>query len=211
MKTTFFTVALASFQLVSSAQLIVDFEGANPLSVGPGVGAFEFTVMEPQSLLQSVGVFDSNGGLGLFDSHAVGIWNADTHALVASAIVPSGTAATFIDGAWYVNLATPIALPVGQRFLIGAFYKDSSFDFAFGNATSITAGQGIEIGHAFLTSSSEFSFPDIEVAGADYGFFGATGRFAPVPEPAAVGVVVGISLIGFAALRRNHPQRALSK
>lgn len=198
-------LALLLFCQLANAQFIVQsFTGANPLSVGPGVGGYEFTVTASEPLLQSVGIFDSNGGLGLFNSHEVGIWNATTHALLADVTVPAGTAGTFLNGAWYVNLAAPLALPVGQSFVIGAFYKDNDFDFAFGNATSVTTSPWIALGDALLSSSSAFSYPDLNVSGANFGFFGANGSFQAVPEPIHSALACGVILFFFAIWRRTR-------
>lgn len=198
-------LAFLLFCQLANAQFIVQkITDPLPESVGPGVGAFGFTVTSAVPSLQSVGVFDSNGGLGLFNSHEVGIWNATTHALLADVTVPAGTAGTFLNGAWYVNLAAPLALPVGQSFVIGAFYKDNDFDFAFGNATSVTMAPGITIGDALLSSASTFSFPDLNVAGANFGFFGADASFQAVPEPIHSALACGVILFFFAIWRRTR-------
>lgn len=197
-------LALLLFCQLAHAQFIVQsFTGGLPESVGPGVGGVGFTVTAAVPSLQSVGVFDSNGGAGLFNSHEVGIWNATTHALLADVTVPAGTAGTFLNGAWYVNLAAPLALPVGQSFVIGAFYKDNDFDFAFGNATSVTTAPGIMLGDALLSSASTFSYPDLNVSGANFGFFGADASFQAVPEPGAWGLVAGVLLLAFSLLRSH--------
>lgn len=196
--------------VTAHAQLILDMTGGQDLSVGPGSAGFEFTATAPLTL-RSLGVYDWDAETpGLYSSHSVGLWDATTHALLASAVVPA-QGAVEVGSFWYAPLAAPITLTSGHSYVLAASYADSDFDFAKGNVTSVVTDSRIAMGDALLSNGSGFTFPDLNVSGANRGFYGPNALETAVPEPTAVGVVVGISLIGFAALRRNYPQRALAK
>lgn len=183
------------------AQLVVDYTGGDPLSVGPGTAAFDFTTgAQAPPTLFTLGIWESSGE-GLFNPHTVGIWDATTKALLRSAIVQQNDAVK-IGEFWYVNIA-PLTLESGHRYVLGASYADSDFDFALGNIQSVAMGGGVTLGDALLSNGSGFEFPTLNVSGANLGFIGPTAGFTPVPEPALFGVVASLLLFGFAAIRKR--------
>ncbi len=79
-----------------------------------------------------LGVFDQ-GGDGLVNAHAVGIWAADG-TLLASTTIPAGTVATLVDGYRYMPIS-PVLIPPGAspipnpfRFLVAAEYSAGDVD-----------------------------------------------------------------------------------
>jgi hypothetical protein len=191
-----FLLAIAS---TCHGQLIQSFSGGDPLSVGPGTAGFEFTANQPLTL-RTLGVFDEFADGVLSSSHAVGIWNATTKALVAQATVTPTS--TLQGGFFWVNLAAPITLQSGTSYRIGAQYGDIDFDLARGNVATVTADSRITLRDAYLSTGVGFGFPDLNVSGANHGFFGPNAGFQAVPEPSAYALAGGIGLLAFAAFRR---------
>ena len=197
-----------SAQFTLTDQIIQTVSGGNPLSVGPGTAGFSFTVGSAPLTIASLGVFDEFSDGVLSQSHEVGIWNATSQALVASAnVTPT---ATFANSFFWVNLASPITLAAGTTYRIGAQYADIDLDLARGNvpAGSVTVNSGVTLGDAYLSSGSGFQFPDLNVAAANSGFFGPNAGFSAVPEPSAYALVTGLGLVAFIAYRRFRTHEA---
>ena len=74
--------------------------------------------------ITQLGVFDS-GGDGLVNPHQIGLWRNDG-TLLASTIVPAGTAATLVDGYRYVPIS-PVVLN-GERTIVAAQYSAGDAD-----------------------------------------------------------------------------------
>lgn len=187
-----------------NAQLIQTISGGDPLSLGPGTAGFEFQVGAQSLTLRAFGVFDEFDDGVLNDAHAVGLWNANTGALLAK-ITVAPSAATLSSHFFYANLITPITLQQGTSYRIAAQYSDVDLDLARGNipAGGVVTDSRITLKDAYLSSGSGFDFPDLNVSGANLGFFGPNASFIPVPEPATVAFAAGILLLGFAAARRK--------
>lgn len=193
-------LALLLFCKLANAQLIQTFSGGNDLSVGPGTAGFSFDVMTPTTI-NALGIWDSTSGSGLFNPHSIGIWDATTHTLLASAIVPAGISSV-VGGFDYVSIPQ-LTLAAGRSFVLGASYIDNDFDFAKGNISSVTTLPGIVLHDALLSTASTFTFPDLNVSGANLGFFGPNAMFQAVPEPGAWGLVAGVLLLVFSLLRTH--------
>lgn len=186
----------------TNAQLIQTVTGGNALSVGPGTAGFEFTVGLQPLTLQTLGVYDEFNDGVLSDPHTVGIWTS-TGTLLGKATVTQATA-TEVNNFFYVNLITPITLQSGSTYRIAAQYADVTLDLARGNvpAGGVTVNSDITLKDAYLSSGSGFDFPDLNVAGANLGFFGPNAGFTPVPEPAWAGAITAGALAAWAAIRR---------
>lgn len=184
----------------ANAQLVVDYTGGDQLSVGPGTAAFDFTTgAQAPPTLFTLGIWESSGE-GLFNPHTVGIWDATTKALLRSAIVQQNDAVK-IGQFWYVNIA-PLTLESGHRYVLGASYADSDFDFALGNIQSVVMGGGVTLGDALLSTGSGFEFPTLNVSGANLGFIGPNAGFTAVPEPSEALAMSALALGAFAVARR---------
>ncbi len=199
------TVALLFTALAfqASAQLVMSFSGGDPLSVGPGTAGFDFEVGVTPLTIQTLGVWDDSG-TGLSSSHLVGIWDmTPQHNLLASALV-TPQSSTKVNDYWYVNLQAPLQLKANTLYMIGARYSDNDFDFARGNVTAVVPGSGLALKDAYLSSGVGFEFPDLNVSGANLGFFGPNAGFTPVPEPAMLALVTGLALAAFSVYKRRH-------
>lgn len=206
-------VALVNAQLtiqpeaapVTTGQLVSAVTGGDNLSVGPGTAGFSFTVGADPLVVSALGIFDLAND-GLTASHKVGIWDvAGTPTLLTSVTIPT-TGTVDINSFQYMAV-TPITLQAGHSYVLAAQYADVDFDLAKGNA-SVTLNPGATYGHSVLSSGTGFDFPDISVPGADAGFFGPNISFAPVPEPAAWGILTAGALAAIAAIRRWKARQA---
>lgn len=107
------------------------FISAGEASVAPpvftGTFGWSFIHIGPNSLISitRLGVFDS-GGDGLVNFHPVGLWGNDG-TLLASIIVPQGTAAPLVGGFRYVDI-TPVILPLNGIAIVGAQYSAGDAD-----------------------------------------------------------------------------------
>jgi hypothetical protein len=203
--TKLITTAILFTALVfqASAQLIVSFTGGDPLSVGPGTAGFDFQVGATPLTLQTMGVWDDSG-TGLTSSHLVGIWDmTPQHHLLASVLV-TPQASTAINNYWYANLQAPLQLQANTLYMIGARYSDNDFDFAKGNVPTVVSASGVTVKDAYLSSGVGFEFPDLNVSGANLGFFGPNAGFTPVPEPAMLALVTGLALAAFGVYKRRY-------
>jgi hypothetical protein len=199
MKTTILSLILMLVKVTSNGQLILAFSGENNLSVGPGCAGYDFVEGTLPQTLGSLGVWDASG-TGLTELHRVGLWDFSTQTLLASVVVVPGTAVE-IGSFWYQALAAPVTLEAGHHYVLGAQYSDNSLDLAAGNATSVTIN-GIALGDARLSSGTGFEFPDLDVSGANRGFFGANGIGTAVPEPPAWGFVTSGIMLALVLYRR---------
>jgi Domain of unknown function (DUF4082) len=70
--------------------------------------------------LTDLGVFDHKG-MGLQDSHEVGLWDGSGNLLVR-VTVPQGTGGKLVGSYRYQALPSPLALKDGSTYVIGAYY-----------------------------------------------------------------------------------------
>lgn len=211
MKTIGILVLFIYSQLISFGQLIESFTGGDPLSTGPGSSGFDFSVTQNETV-KFLGIFDSDpASPGLFSSHSVGLWDASTHALLASVSIPS-QGAVKVGDFFYTMLTAPLELSAGHSYVLAASYADNDFDFAQGNITSLTTQAGNVMGNARLSTGSLFEFPDLTVTGANQGFVGPNAIFTAVPEPSstlAVALALALGAAG-AGLRKAKPPSELT-
>lgn len=193
------------------AQLIQQFTGGSDVSLGPGSGGFDFAVTQNETV-KFLGIYDSDpASPGLFSSHSVGLWDASSHALLASVSIPS-QGAVKVGDFFYTMLATPLELSAGHSYVLAASYADNDFDFAQGNITSLTTQMGNVMGNARLSTGSLFEFPDLTVTGANQGFVGPNLIFVAVPEPfSTLAVALALALgAAVAGLRKANPPSELA-
>lgn len=194
MKTKLLALAIICLQFNLSAQLIESFIPQDSLSVGPGTAGYSFTIGPAPLSIFTLGVWDDSGS-GLTASHTVGIWDTTpAHNLLAQAIVAPSTS-TDLNGFWYVNLVTPLVLAPHTTYVIGAQYADVDLDLAQGNVASVITASDVTLGDALLSSGINFTFPDLNVSGANLGFFGPNAGFESVPEPERYAVVAAAALL----------------
>ena len=143
--------------------------------------------------------FWDEGGDGLGQSHDVGLWNP-AGILIASATVPSGTAATLLDGFRFVDIAD-VALPVGNGYVVGALFLDGSPDrqalslSGLGTASGITYVQG-----RFINGPVTLTLPTTSLSlGLPGGSLLVDLQAIAVPEP----TTLALAALALAALVRR--------
>lgn len=183
--------------------VVTDFTGGNPVSAGPGTAGFEIMVGATPLTLSTLGVFDEFNDGVLNNPHTVGVWDATTQSLLAKVTVAQATA-TEINGYFYQNLITPITLQSGHLYRLAVQYSGIDLDLSRANvlAANVHVNSDITLRDAYLSSGSGFDFPDLNVSGANLGFFGPNAGFAPVPEPALTAMLTALALLGVGVYKR---------
>ena len=116
-----------------------------------------------------LGVFD-DGGDGLANAHAIGIWAADG-TLLASTTIPAGTIAPLVDGYRYMPI-TPVLIPPGAFPTPSPFIALVAAEFSADDADDfVTPHAGGVVDPVFLSSYDGSS---------SHGFFGL-GTGLPFP------------------------------
>jgi hypothetical protein len=194
---------------------------AATIAVQPGSGGIQnanygangtigwgFTLASPV-FVTDLGYFDGNSGL--VDPHPVGIWDSVGN-LLATATVPSGTAATFVSGFRFVPI-TPVMLSAGA-FTIGGYANVTSPDpFRF-EVPFITAVEGLSFGPVDLfTRADTLARPTTPAdVFTQAGYFGPNflvSTSAVVPEPGTVGItLLGIAIMMGVFSTRSNPAGA---
>src|SRR5258707_2309265 len=135
-----------SFASMLLALTVSQTSTAATIAVEPGSGGIQsadygvanitigwgFTLTSPLTVTD-LGYFDGDSGLA--DPHPVGIWDSNGN-LVAMATVPSGAAATLMNGFRFVPI-TPVVLGIGA-FRIGGYANGTSPDAFRFEVQSIT-------------------------------------------------------------------------
>jgi hypothetical protein len=160
---------------------------------------------------------------GLNRSHEVGIWDATTQTLLASAVVPSGTAGVLLDQFRWIDLATALTLQPGVDYRIAGLDIGSGGD---GHVWDASIGYGVSVsgfavdpaitlgaaGTALGGLASQFGFPTGVIGDARRVEMGPNFSLSlvAVPEPAsALLMLAGACLLmGATARARNMPQAA---
>lgn len=147
--------------------------------------------------------FDTNGD-GLSQSHQVGIWNS-VGTLLASAIIPSGTAATLTGGFRFVPI-NAVFLAAAGGYIVGGLNFANSTDRIESNVTSQTTVPEIQyVDATFSGLTSTFGRPD-QFSSATTGFYGPSFTVSPVtsvPEPGTF-VLMATGVGGLIVLRRRR-------
>ena len=134
-------------------------------------------------LVTGLTVYDDLGN-GLAESHEVGLWDANG-TLLASVTVPAGTLAPLDSSGVFreVQLATPLFLPAGSNYAVGAFSMVGSADVQAINWTSSSTAPGISYGELrFINGPLVLTFPTSTLAGFT-GLPGGSFDISAVPEP----------------------------
>jgi len=159
---------------------------------------------DPVNILK-MGIWDQ-GANGLVESHEMGIWNTNGD-LLASVMVPQGTAGTLNGNFRYVDVLDGLMLDADTVYVIAAKYYnvDNSDAFFMGSATR-SAGIDWDVSRdRFSIESDNFLFPDSTSDGSAY--IGPNFEYVivpvVVPEPDTLFLLVGgIGLL--AILRRRN-------
>jgi PEP-CTERM motif len=143
------------------------------------------------------------GGDGLAQSHDVGLWDPIGN-LIASANVPTGTAAPILNGFRFVDIPD-VALPVGSGYTVGALLLNGSADGQARDLVNPAAAPGISIvGGRFINNGvASLTRPTTPLSnGLVGGSLLVDTLAAPVPEPGSIGLIgLGVAALGYARRR----------
>ena len=156
-------------------------QGGDP-SFSGSIG-YGFSLSIPLSLT-ALGFHDADED-GLLADHTVGLFDANSQALLASATVPAGQGAALVGG--YRWVAIPDLLLQAGSYVIAATMPGdpARFDAVLYSATSVSGLPGFQMGAASLSevgSGSAPTFPTVDEA-VPYGFIGPNFAISSVPAP----------------------------
>lgn len=183
---------------------LISFTGGTTFATfqadGDTVG-WAFTANQPLIVAQ-LGFLDVTPADPLTQPHAVGLWDAAGNLLASVTIQPGSN---LISGFRYEAI-TPVALIVGQTYVLGAFYDalNTTADGYVTGATTATFDPGI----TFLGPRRDPDGPQTglifpSVASAGNGRFGPNMLFA-IPEPAVYALLgMGLTLVGIRFRQRR--------
>ena len=83
------------------------------------VGGIFLTTYSFYPQVNWLGYYDQNGD-GLAHSHVVTLWDNATQAIIATAVVPAGTAAPLVNGYRWAQLSSTVTLNYGSYYVIAA-------------------------------------------------------------------------------------------
>ena len=184
------------------------FSGSTPVGVNANFTlGYSFDVTVSTGILVtglSVYDFDSNG---LFDSHAVGLWDS-AGTLLASATVPAGTAAPLDSGGFrYVTLATPLLLAPGTNYAVGSVFLAFRGDSHAIDLTGLSTAPGVAYGQTRFGqsgASTALVFP----TSTDSRSGTPGGSFEVVPEPSTyILLALGVMVAAGSLVQRRHRHR----
>jgi hypothetical protein len=178
----------------------LNFTGMTNLTFG-----YEFTVGSQPISVNALGVWDPSSGVGLNDSHDVGLWDTSGN-LLTSVTVPNGNTATLsLSGFWYMPISGSVTLSANTTYVLGAKYPEWYPGIDIGVVSATTASDPeVTFGTARYSTSMTFTFPNYIVGGSlDDGYFGPNMDYSTVPEPTTC-VVLGMGLLALAWAKRSR-------
>lgn len=165
---------------------------------------WQFDVLVP-IVVTDLGVLDFDLD-GLVISHDVGIFDAASQALLASATIPDGTGAGLVDGFRYVGLASSLSLGVGS-YVIVMTMPVGNLDYQSILNTSVTTAPEIRYVISQFGEGSSLAFPALPGA-YDVGMFGPNFQFTAaavsVPEPSTLALAGLAGVGGLVAVARRR-------
>jgi hypothetical protein len=196
-----FLVCLASSLVPSSKAgvLALTPEGDGNSAVGqlPSVVGWEFAVSSTFEV-DGLGFYDM-GNDGLVESHQVGIFDAETGALVSSAVVPAATAATLLNGFRIV----PVDFWLSPGTYVIGGQLSALTDAAQFQMPGISTLAGIQYLQERELQTSSFQMPTGSFLINEKGIFGPDFTVANVPEPGTSCMFI-VGAVYALAYRRLH-------
>lgn len=197
--------ALVGLTAQADVLLMHASEGQLASSSGNNTLGYSFTVNASPLSVTSLGVYDE-GVNGLVNPHEVGLWTMGG-TLLATALVPSGTAGALIGEFRYTGLGSPVVLSAGQSYVLGVHYLssedlDAVRDFFVGQVPAFNPA--VTAGNWRWIENGGFTFP-VNVS-SDPAVVGPSMGFTVVPEPSAAVLAAAGGVL--AALWRRHGRSA---
>ncbi len=134
--------------------------------------------------ISALGFLDADED-GLLATHAIGLFDAGSQTLLASASVPAGSGAWLQGGFRWVDIPLT-TLPPGSYVIAATIAGDpATFDPVLFDATDPSGSTGFVMGSSSLSlagSGTIVAFPSVD-EGLPYGFVGPNLATSPVPGP----------------------------
>jgi hypothetical protein len=167
--------------------MTADTDAPTAFILAPGrTAGWKFTV-NADIQLTALGVYDKDAN-GLQISYPVGIWD-EQGAMMASLVVPSGSAAPLSGGFRYMPFTGLVFLSPGQTYTIGYFAASiaSNDQMIHQNGFNTLNPLINQVGAAFVTStpSAGLMMPDSPFNGFDQ-WIGPGFQFVAIPAPSAL-------------------------
>ena len=167
---------------------------------------WEFTVNQDIEVTK-LGLWDRDSN-GFSGDHEVGLWDSSrdllTSVIVSSLSNAEGQPTDTPSGIFrYEAVAEPIALTLGNSYIVGAAYSGSGISDSFIRDSIATTSPEITLGDAVQSSSSSsLNFPSSSISSFNDGVFGANFQFetiaasVPFEFKPGVGIVLALTAIG---------------
>jgi hypothetical protein len=154
---------------------------------------WSFSVGTTSLQVTGLGIWDE-GNNGLIGAHPVGLWNS-SGTVLATTIIPAGTAASLLGEYRFVSLLNPIVLSASETYVIGASYdNDDVLDHPCSTLPEVAPH--LTVVQARYLLEAPFGLP---VDGATFlpaAYVGPNFEYTVVPEPPGW----SLALLGVCAL-----------
>ena len=215
------TIAIISLAMCAHVPLQAALSGTEaavsfPEAGTTGLGNTNFTVgwtftVDVSRTATHLGIYANSDGSNFLFPREIGLWNA-SGSLIAQSTVPVGGGGAELDpasvsgnyGFFYNQLFTSVELAAGELYTVAIPYADDSSPGTFYGAT-ITPMAGLNYGTSvFAGGATGLVQPTTIDTTFPNGWFGSNLRFAVVPEPASLPLL--ILGVGAIALFRTRKQ-----
>ncbi len=165
----------------------------------------KFTVGASPIQITHLGYWDGEKD-GLVGTVEVGIYRVSDQSLLASAVIPNGTAGTVQYDCQWAELGSPLTLSAGEQYMVAAFRGSNLNPHKLVNTADVTVDSAVTLQGAYYTLGGTLNYPvsiDETPGGPFDASVGANFQFNAVPEPQLMLGAVGVGLMAFGAWRRR--------
>lgn len=174
---------------------------------GPFTLGFRFR-SETDLRVTGLAAFDYLGD-GFTQSHTLGLWEASSRSLIATATVGPGTDGTLVGQFRYVSIPG-VSLSANTEYIVAAsdFHGSIQDLYASVPADAFTMAPGLKyLGPQSAGESPGLVFPELQIGAPLSGIFGANLQFTVVPEPSTWALLSVGGVLGAAFCVRSRPGR----
>lgn len=176
---------------------------------GPFTLGFQFRA-ETDLVVSALGAFDYQGD-GFAAEHPVGLWTADGGTLLASAVVPAGTAGS-LQGQFRFAGIPGLTLSAGTEYVVGAAGFFGTVGDLYAGSVPVNAftmaGGVTYLGYRDSGERPGLNFPTAHWDALSPATFGANFQFVAIPEPAPW-ALLSLGLLAFGGRRRAATPRSV--
>jgi len=185
-----FVITVGSLGGVANGATVLEISGGESFS-DSDTNAWRFQALSDLRV-SSLGSWDENSD-GLPSPVDVGLWD-DVGNLLASVVVPSGTAATLDNGFRFSLLGADVELSAGNFYRVGSSVQSGQIEYRANSDIVVDSAIDFDRGY-FARSSNVLTFPVNETLTPDVAdFFGANFQYQPIPEPSSA-LILGLGAV----------------